>query len=170
MSEYANEELGRLAEELARRPYRVEVMVDRGSEGQGWFALVPELAGCMTQAASFNDLEAMIEDAKRAWIYTALEDGIEIPEPQPPADHSGRFVVRTPRSLHRKLAEAAARDGVSLNAWVNVALAQAVGAPAPQAAHQPAQDSAQQPAQQPAPSDEPARPKRRRAARATVAA
>lgn len=36
-------------------------------------------------------------------------------------------MVRVPRSLHRQLAEAAEREGVSLNQFVNVALGMAVG-------------------------------------------
>jgi len=35
--------------------------------------------------------------------------------------------VRVPRSLHRQLAEAAEREGVSLNQFINVALGIAVG-------------------------------------------
>ncbi len=33
-----------------------------------------------------------------------------------------RFVVRLPRSLHRELAKAAEREGVRLNAMVNLAI------------------------------------------------
>ncbi len=40
---------------------------------------------------------------------------------------SGKFVVRVPKSLHRKLSELAEQDGVSLNQWINTALAEAVG-------------------------------------------
>lgn len=42
--------------------------------------------------------------------------------------YSGKFVARLPKSLHRELAQAAEREGVSLNALVNVALARYVGA------------------------------------------
>ncbi|MBN1873735.1 MAG: toxin-antitoxin system HicB family antitoxin, partial [Anaerolineae bacterium] len=45
----------------------------------------------------------MIEDAKRAWIESALEDGVDIPLPRKTADYSGKFVVRLPRSLHKQL-------------------------------------------------------------------
>ena len=63
----------------------------------------------------------------RGWIEVALEEGIPIPEPAPNEDYSGKFVVRLPRSLHRQLAETAEREGVSLNQFINVALAQSVG-------------------------------------------
>ena len=79
------------------------------------------------QADDFTELGEMIEDAMRAWIETALEDGQPIREPRSTDEYSGRFVVRLPKSLHRDLAVAAERDGVSLNALVNVALAKYVG-------------------------------------------
>lgn len=114
-------------EDYLKLPYTIEVMRDDTGESVGWFAKVLELPGCMTQADTFEELQAMIEDAMRAWIGTALEDGEPIPEPRRDEAYSGRFVVRLPRSLHRQLSAAAQRDGVSLNTFVNVALAQAVG-------------------------------------------
>lgn len=47
----------------------------------GWFAEIPLLEGCMTNGDDWNDALAMIEDAKRAWLITALDLGIDIPEP-----------------------------------------------------------------------------------------
>jgi hypothetical protein len=41
--------------------------------------------------------------------------------------HSGRLLLRMPESLHAELARASERAGVSLNAYINDALAQAVG-------------------------------------------
>ncbi|MBE2200210.1 MAG: toxin-antitoxin system HicB family antitoxin [Anaerolinea sp.] len=113
-------------EEYLQLPYTIEVMRDDSGEQPGWFAKVLELPGCMTQVNSFEELQTMIEDAMYAWILTALEDGIPIPTPRSDEAYSGRFVVRLPRSLHRQLATAAQREGISLNSYVNVALAQAV--------------------------------------------
>ena len=110
-----------------RLPYSIEVVRDEGEDYSGWFARVVELPGCMTQADSFEELGEMIEDAMGAWIEVALEDGLPIPEPRPTEDYSGKFVTRLPKSLHRELVEAAERDGVSLNSFVNVALGKAVG-------------------------------------------
>lgn len=112
-------------------PYTIEVARDQTDDYSGWFARVIELPGCMTQADSFDELEEMIEDAMRAWIETALEDGQTIPEPRPVESYSGKFVVRVPKSLHRELVEAAEREGVSLNAFVNVALARVIGVSSP---------------------------------------
>ena len=104
-------------------PYTIELIPD--SE-QGWFVRIKELRGCMSQGDTVQEAYEMIQDAMRGWLEVALEDNIPIPEPAPDEDYSGKFVVRLPRSLHRQLAETAEREGVSLNQFVNVALASAV--------------------------------------------
>lgn len=119
-------------------PYTIEIVRDEGDGYTGWFARVVELPGCMTQADTFDELELMIKDAMQAWIEAALDDEQIIPEPRSTESYSGKFVVRVPRSLHRELAEAAERDGVSLNTFVNVALARAVGLTQPTASSEPA--------------------------------
>jgi antitoxin HicB len=118
----------RKVEDYLRLPYTIEVIRDNDEENPGWVARVVELPGCITQGDTFEELREMIEDAMRGWIEVALEDGIPIPEPRPVDEYSGKFVVRVPKSLHRELVEAAEREGVSLNAFVGVALGRAVGA------------------------------------------
>ena len=117
-----------LVEQYLRLPYTIKVIRDEGEGFSGWFARVVELPGCMTQAETLEELEGMIQEAMRAWIETALEDGAPIPEPRTEEAYSGKFVVRVPKSLHRQLVEAAERDGVSLNTFVNASLSRTVGA------------------------------------------
>jgi len=109
-------------------PYHIEVIYDASGEAAGWFARVVELPGCMTQADDQAEVLVQIRDAMRAWIEAALEASEPIPEPAQDEAYSGKFVVRVPRSLHRQLAEAAEREGVSLNTFVISACARAVGA------------------------------------------
>jgi len=70
---------------------------------------------CITQAETKIELLGMLEDAKKCWIETALEDGMDIPEPARDDDFSGKFNLRLPKSLHKNLAMSAKREGVSLN-------------------------------------------------------
>jgi predicted RNase H-like HicB family nuclease len=84
----------------------------------GYVIVFPDLPGCMTQAETIDEIPQVAEEARRLWIETAYEDGEEIPLPSYPEEYSGKFVLRLPRSLHRRLAEAAAREGVSLNQYV----------------------------------------------------
>lgn len=54
---------------------------------------------------------------QKAWIEAALEDGVEIHEPDSLEDYSGQFKLRIPRSLHRSLAEHSQREGISMNQY-----------------------------------------------------
>jgi antitoxin HicB len=105
-------------------PYTIELQHD---PDEGWFARVKELRGCMSQGDTKAEALEMIEDALRAWLEVALETGLSIPEPGSEDAYSGKFVVRVPRSLHRRLVEAASQEGVSLNQYINVVLARATG-------------------------------------------
>lgn len=107
-------------------PYTLEVFRENDPDNPGWVARVVELPGCITQADTFEELEVMISEAKELWLETALEDGVEIPEPRPAETYSGKFVARVPKSLHRKLVKTAELEGVSLNQYINVALSSAV--------------------------------------------
>ena len=54
---------------------------------------------------------------QKTWFEAALEDGVEIHEPDRLGDYFGRFKLRTPRSLHRSLAEHSQREGISMNQY-----------------------------------------------------
>lgn len=124
------------------RPYHIVLVRDTWGDGTpGWFARVEELDGCMSQGVTPEEAVAGVRDAIAAWISVELEDGNAIPGPRPEPQSSGRFLVRTPRSLHEALVEEARREGVSLNQFVTAALSAAVEWRAPAARSGPASRS-----------------------------
>lgn len=101
--------------EYMNLPYRMEVVADH--EEGGFIVSFPDLPGCITCGNTIEAAVANAEDAKRAWLEAALEDGIEIQEPDELDAYSGQFKLRIPRSLHRSLAERSKREGVSMNQY-----------------------------------------------------
>ena len=95
--------------------YRMEIVEDK-DEG-GFVVSYPDLPGCITCGEKIERAVSNALDAKRAWLEAALEDGIEIYEPDSLEDYSGQFKLRLPRSLHRALAEHSRREGVSMNQY-----------------------------------------------------
>ncbi len=89
----------------------------------GYVVVFPDLPGCMTQADSYEEIAEMAQDVRTLWIESAYDQGIDIPLPSYPEEHSGKFNVRLPRSLHRTLVESAAQEEVSLNQYVTMLLA-----------------------------------------------
>ena len=99
-------------------PYRLEIVPD--TEEGGYGARYPELPGCITCSETMEGIIANAEDAKKAWLEAAIEDGIDIPEPQQDSDlseYSGQFKLRMPRSLHRSLSIHAKEEGISMNQY-----------------------------------------------------
>jgi predicted HicB family RNase H-like nuclease len=69
--------------------------------------------------------ELLIE--KPEWFEECLKMGINIPQPVEPQKYSGKIVVRIPPSMHESLIRLADLEGVSLNQFMLMSLARAVG-------------------------------------------
>lgn len=101
--------------EYMELPYRMEIMPDK--EEGGYAVAFPELFGCVTCGETLASAVSNAEDAKKAWLEAALEEGVEIPKPDSLNDYSGQFKLRIPKSLHRQLSEHSKREGVSMNQY-----------------------------------------------------
>ena len=99
-----------------------------GAEGGGYFAEIPDLPGCVgdgdTPEAAIRDVRA----AAREWTEEARRLGRPIPSHAGDSAFSGKWVQRVPRSLHRRLAERARREGVSLNTLAATLLSEGIAA------------------------------------------
>lgn len=113
--------------EILRQPYGRIVVPD--SDGT-YRAEIVEFPGCIATGDTAAEALANLEDTAWDWLEAAIERGQRIPEPVEAAGYSGKLVVRLPKSLHKKAAYQAARDGVSLNQFIVTSIAEQVGAKA----------------------------------------
>jgi antitoxin HicB len=93
----------------------------------GYAVEIEDLPGCISQGETIEETMKMVEEARRLWLESAYEDRLDIPEPRSEDDYSGKFNVRLPKSLHRKLDQLAVHEGVSLNQYLVSTLSLAVG-------------------------------------------
>lgn len=93
----------------------------------GYVAEIEDLPGCLAQGETLAEAYKLIEEARRMWLEVAYEDGLDIPLPRDEEQYSGKFNVRVPKNLHRKLDRMAKREGVSLNQYIVSTLSRAVG-------------------------------------------
>lgn len=93
----------------------------------GYVAEIEDLPGCFTQGETLDETYANMDEARRLWLESAYEDGLDIPLPRDEQQYSGKFNVRVPKTLHRKLDRMAVREGVSLNQYIVSALSESVG-------------------------------------------
>ncbi len=108
-----------------KEPYsRILIPNDDGT----FSAEILEFPGCFAEGDTANEAIQNLEAAAEAWIEASLAQGQEIPEPEMNQGYGGKVALRLPRSLHRKAARLAERDGTSLNQFLVTAIAARVGA------------------------------------------
>lgn len=113
-------------EQYASLPYHLVVVRDGEDRGRPWTASVEELAGCTSRGKTPDEALTRVRAAMTDWIAVALQEGRDIPEPKSATSHSGRLLLRMPRTLHADLTRASEREGVSLNQFITDVLASAV--------------------------------------------
>lgn len=116
-------------ERYADLPYHVTLVRDAEEKGRPWTAAVEELPACTSRGKTAQEAVSGIEEAMARWIAAALEAGRDVPEPKSGTGHSGRLLLRMPRTLHAGLTRVAEREGVSLNQFITDVLASAIGWP-----------------------------------------
>jgi antitoxin HicB len=99
--------------------------LEREADGS-YVAEVVEMPGCLAAGADPNEAVAMLADSFALWIEATSASGYPMPRPAR-LGPNGRILLRLPKSLHVRAAQAAARDGVSVNAFVTAAVAERVG-------------------------------------------
>ena len=95
--------------------YRLEIIEDK-NEG-GFVVSYPDLPGCISSGNTIESAIKNANDAKKEWLKAAIEDNVDIAEPNYLDDYSGQFKLRIPKSLHKSLVEHSQREGISMNQY-----------------------------------------------------
>jgi antitoxin HicB len=112
------------AAEILKRPYARMVTPD---EDGSYFAEIVEFPGCFASGKTAVEALGSLESVAVDWINATLSQGQDIPDPMEANEYSGKFVVRMLKSLHKRAALWAQREGVSLNQFVVNCVAETVG-------------------------------------------
>jgi antitoxin HicB len=81
-------------------------------------ASIAELPGCRAHGATATEALENLREMQIAWLDEAIKSGLQVPEPDSEKSHSGKWVQRVPKTLHRRLADMAKDEGTSLNQLV----------------------------------------------------
>lgn len=100
-----------MAMKIDRYTYRV-TWSEEDNEYAGLCAEFPSLSWlAKTPEAALKGIRKLVEDV----VKDMHNEGESVPEPIACRHYSGKFMVRVPPQVHRKLAIQAAESGVSLN-------------------------------------------------------
>ena len=107
--------------------YKVLLSTVETDDGVEYFAEFREFEFC--SGCGLTADEAIKDARENLAIYIAeLEEaGKDIPTPIVELEYSGRYPLRLSKSMHKKAAECAEREGVSLNSFISEAVCEKVG-------------------------------------------
>ena len=91
------------------------IVVVYSDEDQGYIATAPELPGCSAFGETEEEAIKEVKIAASLWLSAAKKAGRKVPEPIVEKKFKGRFPLRIPEDLRRRLELEAKRRGVSLN-------------------------------------------------------
>ncbi len=124
------EEIEQQCKQFESLEYPIKMEKTTDSHGTYWIAEHPDLPGCITHGNTREEALVNLDDAKKGWIYTALVEGMSIPQPDTGTfieDCSGRILLRVPKELHYKLLQKAREDDTSLNQELLFLISTALG-------------------------------------------
>ena len=104
-------------------PYTYVVQPYSDESGFYYVGKIMELDGCMSDGETREEVLANLQEAMEGWIETSLDNGLDVPEPAFADNFSGKFTLRLPKTLHRRLTVEAEKEGVSLNQYALYKLA-----------------------------------------------
>ena len=93
-------------------------------DGSGYYAKVPDLAGCITTGKDLADAIDQITDAMSAWLVVAEDENLEIATPTPQGqmkidNNSSCALIKADTIAYRAMTDTkAVRKNVSIPAWM----------------------------------------------------
>ncbi len=106
--------------------YKILLSTEVTDEGIEYYAEFREFEYC---SGCGDTADAAIQDARenlKIYLEELEEAGKTIPQPIADNEYSGRYALRLSKSLHKKAAECATREGVSLNSFISEAVCEKV--------------------------------------------
>lgn len=110
---------------MGNRTYSFRVVWS--DEDEAYVATCPEFDGVSGFGASADEAMREAQASLELAIEAYEDEGWQLPEPVSLIEHSGQFRLRLPKSLHARLVQRAADDGISLNACVATLVAIGLG-------------------------------------------
>ena len=99
-------------------PYTRIITEMNDESGHYFYGRILELDGCQSSGRTINELYENLNEAMEGYIDIKIKNNLPIPLPSIKTEYSGKFMLRIPKSLHKKLAQEAEIEGISLNQLV----------------------------------------------------
>lgn len=105
-------------------PYSKVVTLYEDENDKYYVSEVLELSGCSSTGDTEAEALESLNEAMECYLHSKLEYNDPIPEPIITEDFNGKFLLRLPKSLHRRLSYESKKEGLSLNQYALYKLSQ----------------------------------------------
>jgi len=105
-------------------PYSKVVTFLDDESGQYYVSEVLELSGCSSTGDTEAEALESLKEAMEGYLQAKIDHSDPIPEPVTTEGFNGKFLLRLPKTLHRKLSYESQKEGVSLNQYALYKLSQ----------------------------------------------
>ena len=105
-------------------PYTKTVVKRDDEDGIHYISSVLELDGCSSDGTTPEEALRNLDEAMECYLESCIIHNDPIPEPVSEDNFSGKFLVRLPKSLHRRLTYESQKEGISLNQYALYKLSQ----------------------------------------------
>lgn len=95
-------------------PWNVKIHKVKDEDGDYYFGQLQEIPEVRADGDTLEECYNLVMEMLKSNLEIMIEDKEKIPEPVDKT-YSGKFNLRLPKSLHKKLAEEAEDEGISLN-------------------------------------------------------
>lgn len=95
-------------------PWNIKIHKVKDESGDYYFGQVQEIPAIRADGDTLEECYNLVMEMLESNLEVMIEDKEKIPEPVDKT-YSGKFNLRLPKSLHKKLAEEAEDEGISLN-------------------------------------------------------
>lgn len=107
--------------------YKILLSTLETEEGIEYLAEFREYEFCCGSGLTVDEAVKEAKENLNNYIQELVMLGKPIVEPMKELTYSGKFTVRLSKSMHKKAAEMAEEEGVSLNTFINEAISEKVG-------------------------------------------
>lgn len=93
--------------------YNIKIFYDKRDKEYG--AYIEEIPEVSAYGRTIEEAVKELKTVYTEWLKICKEEGYPISKPLNLSKFSGKFVLRVPKSLHKRLVERAKKENVSLN-------------------------------------------------------
>ena len=108
--------------------YEMKVFPQKAEDGTTyWTAMFPAVEGCVGGGDTPEEAVAEAQENLEIFLDYLREEKKKVPDEYNPPEYSGKIALRIAKSTHKRVAERAEQEGISINTFLSNAIEYVLG-------------------------------------------